>query len=48
MSSLNFENHLGTTWPMWRATLELENNNSITSYQGELIPFPIRGGGPGM
>jgi len=42
-NSINFENNLGTTWPMWRATLGLENNNSITSYQGELIPFPISG-----
>ena len=42
-STLSFENHLGTTWPMWRATIGLEHNNSATSYQGELIPFPNNG-----
>jgi hypothetical protein len=42
-NSLSFENNLITTWPMWRATLGLENNDSFTSYQGELIPFPSSG-----
>ena len=42
-SSLSFENHLGTTWPLWRATIGVEHNNSSTSYQGELIPFPHSG-----
>jgi hypothetical protein len=39
----DYKNHLGTSWPMWRATIGLEKDNSITSYQGELVPFPSTG-----
>lgn len=43
ISNLNYQNSLGTTWPMWRATIGIGKDNSITSYQGELIPFPNTG-----
>ncbi len=32
-----------TSMPAWRATLGLRSDTSITSYQGELDPFPSQG-----
>ena len=36
-------NSLGSSWPMWRATLGLDYSNATASYQGELMPFRKNG-----
>jgi len=40
---LDFDNQLGSSWPMWRATLGFGTPESHTSYQGEVVPFRVKG-----